>query len=76
MTRDEAIAEAQRRGREDPDRGRASWLARRGAGEAWEVVRVGLPSRAPLEARTGREQRPVAPREDPRPPVSPDIAPG
>lgn len=76
MTREEALAEAARRGREDPERDRASWLARPTSHGDWQVVRVGLPTPPPLEAHTGREQPPVAPREDPRPPVSPDIAPG
>ena len=72
VTREEAIAEATRRGREDPDRDRASWLARRASGDAWEVVRIGVPTPPPLQARTAREQPPVAPREDPRPAVPPE----
>jgi hypothetical protein len=76
MTREEAGAEATRLGKEHPDRARFSWLAREGADGAWTVARIGVPSRGPLNARTGREQEPVAPRHDPRPPVSPDIAPG
>jgi hypothetical protein len=72
MTREEAVAEVARRSREDPARDRFSWLVRETAGGDYEVMRIGLPSRGPTVA-TSQPGEP-APRDDPRPPVSPDVA--
>ena len=72
MTREEAEAEAARRSREDPARGSSSWLVRRAASGSYEVVRIGVPTRGPTHTSTQPGE--PAPRDDPRPPVSPDVA--
>jgi hypothetical protein len=72
MTHEEATTEAARLSREHPERGRFTWMAREGADGDWEIVRFGLPSRSQKGLRTGLGERPIAPRDDPRPPVPPD----
>ena len=70
MTRDEAIAEAERLAREHPDRERFSWLPYERDGE-WLLARVPA-SGARRGARPGVVARPVSPdpaqREPPREP--------
>jgi hypothetical protein len=64
MTRDEAVAESARLGRESPDRDSTSWFPRQEDSGEWTVVRVARPGR-PLkrdELRTGTDQ---SPRPDP-----------
>lgn len=59
MTREEAIAEAERRRASHPD---ATWIATQRAGE-WIVARIGL---APTTATgTATKPPPVAPHDDP-----------
>ena len=59
MTRDEAIAEVERRRAADPS---ASWIASERAGE-WVVVRIGVP---PTKVTgTATKPPPVAPQGDP-----------
>ena len=58
MTRDEAVAESARLGRESADRADASWFPRQEASGEWTVVRVPRPGRAlnREELRTGLDQ--------------------
>jgi hypothetical protein len=71
MTHEEAIAEAARLTREHPDRATHSWLARESEGQ-WRVVKVGVPSRVPLN--TAQEAKPRPPQaDDPRPPMWRDV---
>jgi hypothetical protein len=72
MTRDEATSEAARLSREHPERGHATWMARKAADGGWEVARVSVPSRSQKGLHTGRGESPIAPRDDPRPPVPPE----
>lgn len=64
MNREEAAAEAARRGREDPDRNRYSWIPRQAPDGTWEIARIGVPS-APVEEHTATKPPPVPPQEDP-----------
>jgi hypothetical protein len=64
MTRDEAMAEVERRQTSDPD---VTWIAtQRGSG--WIVARIGM---APATRQTGTATKPppVAPRDDPHSPL-------
>ena len=72
MTRDEAMTEATRLGREHPDRTTHSWMARETAPGDWKVVRVGLPSRIPLGSTQEAKPRPPQ-ADDPRPPMWRDV---
>jgi hypothetical protein len=72
MTREEAIADAARLSREHPERDRFTWMPRKAAGGQWEIARVRVPSRAPQDLHTGTAENPIAPRDDPRPPLPPD----
>ena len=58
MTRDEAVAESARLGRESPDRANTSWFPRHEESGEWTVVRVPRPGRAlnREELRTGLDQ--------------------
>jgi hypothetical protein len=58
MTRDEAVAESARLGRESPDRADTSWFPRQEESGEWTVVRVPRPGRALNrdEFRTGLDQ--------------------
>jgi hypothetical protein len=59
MTREEAIAEVERRRTSHPD---ATWLATQ-RGDGWTVARIGLtPTR---QTGTATKPPPVAPRDDP-----------
>jgi len=59
MTRDDALAEVERRRASDPD---ATWLATQRNGE-WTVARIGL---APIKPTgTATKPPPVAPQDDP-----------
>jgi hypothetical protein len=57
MTRDEAVAESARLGRESPERDTTSWFPRQAQSGDWIVVRVARPGRALKreELRTGVE---------------------
>ena len=69
MTEQEARAEAARLTAERPE---SSWLPRRAPSGEWSVARIGVPSPVPTHATTQPGE--PAPHEDPRPPVSPDVA--
>ena len=72
MTREEAVAEAARLGRESPERTTHSWLVREPVPGDWRGVRVGLPTRGPVkEAQEARPKPPSA--DDPRPPMWRDV---
>ena len=59
MTRQEAIAEVERRRASDPS---ASWIANQRDGD-WVIVRIGV---APIKVTgTATKPPPVAPRDDP-----------
>ena len=63
MTRQEAIAEVERRRAADPG---ASWIASASNGD-WIVVRIGM---APTKATgTATKPPPVAPQDDPHSPI-------
>ncbi|MBV9001512.1 MAG: hypothetical protein JO304_20810 [Solirubrobacterales bacterium] len=63
MTRDEAMAEVERRRAADPS---ASWIATQRGGD-WVVVRVGI---APTKVTgTATKPPPVAPQDDPHSPI-------
>ena len=63
MTRDEALAEVERRRATDPS---ASWIATQRDGD-WIVVRVGI---APTKVTgTATKPPPVAPQDDPHSPI-------
>ncbi|MGI8593066.1 MAG: hypothetical protein ACR2ML_01615 [Solirubrobacteraceae bacterium] len=63
MTRDEAMAEVERRQASDPD---GSWVAaQRGSG--WTVARIGVAP--PKQTGTATKPPPVAPRDDPHSPL-------
>jgi hypothetical protein len=68
MTRDEAVAESVRLGRESPDRADTSWFPRQEESGEWTVVRVPRPGRTlnREELRTGLDQ-------DPRPDPGQDV---
>jgi len=68
MTRDEAVAESARLGRESPDRADTSWFPRQDESGDWTVVRVPRPGRAlnREELRTGLDH-------DARPDPSQDV---
>ena len=59
MTRDEAMAEVERKRLADPD---ATWMAVQRAGE-WAIARIGLPPTK--QTGTATKPPPVAPRDDP-----------
>jgi hypothetical protein len=63
MTREEAIAEANRRHASDPD---ANWIGTSRDGE-WTVVRVGVAPTKPTGTAT--KPPPTAPRDDPHSPI-------
>jgi hypothetical protein len=70
MTHDQAVAEAERLGREHPDRGRVSWLAREGEPGEWRVVRVGFAPHAAAGGTPTVQPPPEPPQEGPdRPPI-------
>jgi hypothetical protein len=72
MTREEAVAEAARLGREHPDRATHSWLPRQGADGEWTVAKVGVPRTPPVGSR--QEAKPKPPQaDDPRPPMWRDV---
>ena len=59
MTREEAIAEVERKRAADPS---ASWIAKQRDGD-WVVLRIGI---APIKVTgTATKPPPVAPRDDP-----------
>jgi hypothetical protein len=62
MTRDEAITEAERRQREDPD---AKWLATQ-RGDEWIVARVGLGTTPIKPTGTAVQAPPLAPHDVPQ----------
>jgi len=72
MTRLEATTEAARLSREHPDRGTFTWMPRQTAGGDWEVARLNLPSPSTAARHTGTAEKPIAPRDDPRPRLPPD----
>jgi hypothetical protein len=63
MTREEAIAEVERRRASHPD---ATWVATQRGGE-WMVARIGVASTRPTGTAT--KPPPVAPRDDPHSPI-------
>ena len=68
MTRDEALAEAERLTREHPDRETHRWIAREGAEGDWEVAKIKLPEglrRKPLKETIETKPKPPEP-DDPR----------
>jgi len=66
MTRDEALEEAARLGREHPDRATHSWLVKEKAPGEWTVAKIGVPGRGPLT--NTQESKPRPPQaDDPRP---------
>ena len=72
MTHEDAVAEAARLGREHPDRVTHSWLARETSPGEWRVVKLGIPTRAPIA--TTQEAKPKPPQaDDPRPPMWRDV---
>ena len=67
MTRDEAVAEAERLGREHPERDAAAWFPKQEDSGDWVVLRVPRPAGGkPGELRAGFD-------EDPRPDPSQDV---
>ncbi len=63
VTRDEAVAEAERLGREHPDREAAAWFPKQEACGDWVLMKVPRPApRKQGELRTGTDQ---SPRPDP-----------
>jgi hypothetical protein len=66
MTREEALAEAGRLGREHPDRATHSWMVREVAPGEWDVAKVSLPGRGPIVNVQEAKPRPPQP-DDPRP---------
>jgi hypothetical protein len=68
MTREEAVAESARLGRESADRANTSWFPRQEESGGWTVVRVPRPGPALNrdELRTGLD-------EDPHPDPSQDV---
>ena len=72
MTHEDAVAEAARLGREHPDRATHSWIARQSTPGDWTVVKVGVPTRAPMSS--AQEAKPKPPQaDDPRPPMWRDV---
>ena len=66
MTRDEALRECLRLGREHPDRATASWMATTAEDGAWTVVRVdGLGTPPPRGTLVGEAVEPIIPQPDP-----------
>jgi hypothetical protein len=67
MTRSEAEERARVLQAEHPDRATHRFVARRGAGDDWEVVKVLLPTagHGPLTPTVGATSQPF-PRDDPR----------
>jgi hypothetical protein len=65
MTRDEALAEAQRRQRAYPE---AKWLATR-EGDGWTVARINLAPVTVEPTATATTPPPTAPRDDPYSPL-------
>ena len=63
MTREEAMAEVERRQASDPD---ATWIASE-RGSEWTVARIAIPPTK--ETWTATKPPPVAPREDPQTPL-------
>jgi hypothetical protein len=61
MTRDEAMAEAERRQQLHPE---AKWVATQ-QGSEWRVARIGLAPTTIKQTGTGMKPPPVAPREAP-----------
>jgi hypothetical protein len=66
MTREQAVAEAERLNREHPDRATHSWLVRENAPGDWGVAKVGVPGRGPVVNVQEAKPRPPHP-DDPRP---------
>jgi hypothetical protein len=72
MTREQAMAEVARLGREHPDRVTHSWMARETTPGDWKVVKVGVPTSIPLGST--QESKPRPPQaDDPRPPMWRDV---
>jgi hypothetical protein len=72
MTRDEAMAEAQRLAEEHSDRATHSWIARDAGDGDWAVVRLGVPTARPRG--TTQESKPRPPQaDDPRPALWRDV---
>lgn len=65
MTREEAIAEAQRRQRSHPD---AKWLATEHDGE-WVLARIGVSPLGTRPTGTATKPPPVTPQPDPQSPL-------
>jgi hypothetical protein len=65
MTRDEAIAEAERKQRSHPE---VTWLAAQRDGE-WTVARIDVASHAVKPIGTATKPPPVTPYEDRRSPI-------
>jgi hypothetical protein len=65
MTRDEAIAEAERKQHSHPD---AKWIAAQNGSE-WIVARVGLPPATIKPTGTTTKPPPLAPQDDPQSPL-------
>jgi hypothetical protein len=65
MTRDEAVAEAERRQRLHPE---ATWIATQ-RGNIWTVARIGVAPTRVKPTATATIPPPVAPRDDPYSPL-------
>ncbi len=61
---------------ESPDRETHSWVARKGEGGSWSVIKLAVPSpgASPSATSTGKEE--MAVREDPRSPFRSNAGPG
>ena len=72
MSREEALAECSRLGREHPDRATHSWMPRKLEDGEWTVVKLGVAQERPFG--TTQEAKPRPPQaDDPRPPMWRDV---
>jgi hypothetical protein len=76
MTREDAVARAERLNAEHPDRETHTWIPRKSPAGEWEIAKLRMPGlrRDPLKATTEAKPKPQQ-ADDPRPPIFQNIPP-